>query len=165
MNTTAKVAGGLAAGVLALGGFVAADSFDATPLSATQVVTTSPELKGCNDWPIQLTTKECFAAGTIRTALQNIQPAIQFCKWKAANPGEWSRLRALALTPGGTPQIATWMGTAVMNQLQAYQAVGAPPFELQIQLPPNACGGKLISAPVIGGVTPGQTDVTVTANP
>jgi hypothetical protein len=96
------------------------------------------------------------------TALANVQPAKPFCTWKAANPGEWSRLSAYASS--GTPptQIVTWQGGSILNSLQAYFVTGAPPFTLQITLPPNACGGKLIKPPLIVGVTPGETSATVT---
>jgi len=117
---------------------------------------------GCNDWAGQYTQRECFAAGTLVYALKNIQPAAQFCKWKAANPGEWTRLTGYASTGTHAERIVTWFGASLLNNLEAYFAIQAPTFSLPlVPLPPNACGGKIIAPPVVG-VTPGQTDATVT---
>lgn len=162
MTTRTAIAAGVGAAVLAAGGFAVASSQDIIPLSATATTTTVLSEKGCNDWPGAFTDAECGAAGFTLTALQNIQPAIQFCKWKAANPGEWNRLSAYSSSGTPAQSIITWLGGSINNSLAAYFVTGAPPFTLQITLPPNACGGKLIKPPIISGVTPGETDVTVT---
>lgn len=126
---------------------------------------TSPPATGlmqCEDWSEMLTQRECFAAGAIRNvSLYNMQGAGQFCKWVAANPGEWNRLKAYA--ESGTPPIGivTWFGGHIQNDLQAYFAAGGPPFTILPNTSPNKCKTPL-SPPVVTGVTPGQTDVTVT---
>lgn len=162
MTTRTAIAAGVGAVVVAAGGFVAADQVGIAPLSATSTTTTTLSEKGCNDWPGAFTDAECGAAGFTLTALANVQPAKPFCVWKAANPGEWSRLSAYASTGAQAQNIVTWQGGSISNSLQAYFVTGAPTFTLQITLPPNACGGKLIKPPTISGVTPGETDVTVT---
>jgi hypothetical protein len=161
MNAAGAAAAGAAALALAAGGVIAATSIGDS--SSSSVATTPPS--GCNDWPGTWTQRECFAAGAVQTALANIQPAVQFCKWRAANPGEWSRLQAGARSGVQAASIVTWMGSAVRDQLDSYRYAGAPPFELAIVLPPNACGGKLLAPPAIAGVTPGPTDATVTIAP
>jgi len=159
----------LAAGALAIVGAAGLSTAVATnsiPLSATATTTTTVNAKGCNDWPGAFTDGECFAAGAILTSLSNLQPAVQFCKWRAANPGEWSRLSGYASSGTHAEQIVTWLGGSILNELEAYFATHAPTFTLpRDPLPPNACGGKLLAPPAVGGVTPGQTDVTVTVTP
>ena len=163
MTTRTAVAAGIGAVALLAGGFVTADRLDIAPLNATATTTTTVGAKGCNDWPGAFTDGECFAAGSIQVSLSNLQPAVQFCKWKAANPGEWQRLSDYAATGTQAQTIVTWLGGSILDELQGYFAAHAPPFTLpRTPLPPNACGGKVLAAPVIGAVTPGQTDVTVT---
>jgi len=123
---------------------------------------------GCNDWvtPVPLTTGECQAAGTIRyVALVNLQGAVQFCKWRSANPGEWTRLKEYAKTGAQPLDIVTWMGSSIKNEIEAYFVVGAPSFTMTPNNAPNACTGKLVAPPTLQGVTPGQTDATVTLGP
>ncbi len=161
MTTRAVIAAGALALVGVAGLSTAAVVSDVVPLSAT--TTTTVGAKGCNDWPLPMTDGECGAAGFTLVAFQNLQPAAQFCKWKAANPGEWSRLVAYAASGTPAQTIITWLGGSILNQLQAYFVTGAPTFALpRDPLPPNSCGGKLIAPPVVSGVTPGETDVTVT---
>ncbi len=163
--TTRNVLTASALALVGLGGLATATATDILPLSATETTTVSAGAMGCNDWPSQLTQKECFAAGVILTGFQNLQPAVQFCKWKAANPGEWSRLKTYAATGGTTPpsQIVTWFGSSIRDDLLAYAVIGAPGFALELtNPPPNACTGKLVKPPIVLGVTPGETDATVT---
>lgn len=160
VKALAAVAG---AAVLAIGGYAVADQAGVTPLSATATTTVTGTPMGCNDWQGSYTTRECYAAGTLRTAMENLMPAVQFCKWRDANPGEWSRLKAYLATATPPTQIVTWMGAAIRDEMGAYLNAGGPPYSIPLNpLPPNACTGKLVKAPTIVGVTPGQTDVTVT---
>lgn len=162
MTTRTAIAAGVGAVALAATGFVAG-STDIAPLSATATTTVTATPMGCNDWSGSFTQKECFAAGTLRTALENLMPAVQFCKWKAANPGEWSRLKSY-LSSGTPPtNIVTWLGGSIRDEMAAYLVAGGPPYSVPLNpLPPNACTGKLVTPPTVTGVTPGQTDVTVT---
>ena len=150
----------VAATALAAGGFTASQELGpAETITATTTIAT----KGCNDWPGTFSDGECAAAGATITALQNIQSAVQFCKWKFANPGEWARLVSYAATGTHSTSILTWLGGSIQNSLEAYFGTHAPGFPLPVSpLPANACGGKLLTPPTIQGVTPGQTDVTVT---
>jgi hypothetical protein len=153
-------------GVLLAGGIIASSLAIAVAAPSTDVVTADPQ-PGCNDWPgVQLTYGECQAAGTIRfVALTNLQGAIQFCKWRGANPGEWSRIQGYAETEVLPTNIITWLGGSIKNELEAYFVTGAPTFTILPNTAPNACTGKLVAAPVITGVTPGETDATVTIAP
>lgn len=163
MTTRQTIAAVAGAAVLAVGGFATADQFDALPLSATATTTVTGTPMGCEDWSGSFTQRECFAAGAIRNAsLYNLQGAAQFCKWRDANPGEWSRLKGYSSTGTAATQIVTWLGGHIQNDLQAYFAAGGPPFVLLPNTAPNACTGKLLRPPTVTGVTPGQTDVTVT---
>lgn len=133
------------------------------PFSAAETTTVTGTQMGCEDWTGTFTQRECFAAGVIRNvSLTNLQGASQFCKWKTANPGEWSRLKMYANDGQAPTQIVTWLGNHIQNDLQAYFAAGGPAFLILPNTAPNACTGKLIASPPVQGVTPGQTDVTVT---
>jgi hypothetical protein len=148
-------------------------AFAGTAVVSTQVGPLAPEAStvtvvasagpACGDFPEITDTGACFAAGVLAFVFwPNIQGAVQWCKWRDANPGEWSRLKTYAST-GTTPtQIVTWMGGAMRNALEAYFAAGAPPFTIKPNPAPNACTGKVLAPPTVTGVTPGQTDVTVT---
>lgn len=174
MTSTEKVAAGAAAllSVAAIGVGTSVVLSDSSP-TVTAVVTTPP-LQSCGDWGVTLTMGECQAAGIIRyVALYNLQGAAQFCKWRGANPGEWSRLNAYAGSETPPQNIVTWFGASIRNELEAYFATGAPPMSyktpsgstvagIQPNPSPNACTGKVLAAPSITGVTPGQTDATVT---
>lgn len=161
MTTRTALAAGAGVVALAAAGFVAGGT-DISPLSATETTTVAAGAMGCEDWPVQLTQRECFAAGVIRNvSLSNLQGALQFCKWKAANPGEWSRLKGYATTGTAPTAIVTWFGGHIQNDLQAYFAAGGPPFTILPNTAPNVCKTPL-SPPVVTGVTPGETDVTVT---
>lgn len=161
--TRTTLAAGAAAAVLAVGGFAAASAVDIIPLSATETTTVAAGAMGCEDWAGTFTQRECFAAGVIRNvSLGNLQGAAQFCKWRDANPGEWSRLKGYASSGTVPTQIVTWMGGHILNDLQAYFAAGGPAFTILPNTAPNACTGKLLAPPVVQGVTPGQTDATVT---
>jgi len=132
-------------------------------VTSESVAVTTAEPKNCEDWNITLSDGECFAAGIIRNvSLYNLQGAAQFCKWKGANPGEWSRLKGYAATETEPLNIITWMGGHIKNDIQAYFVTGAPTFTIQPNTAPNACTGKLVTPPVVTSVTPGETDVTVT---
>jgi hypothetical protein len=120
----------------------------------------------CEDWTGTFTQKECFGAGVIRfVALHNLQGAVQFCKWRDANPGEWSRLKGYTASGTLPLNIVTWLGGSIKNDIEAYFALGAPVFTLLPNTAPNACTGKLVKPPVVEGVTPGETDATVTVAP
>jgi hypothetical protein len=156
-----KIVAGVAAVALAAGGAVAGSQLASSTETVT-VAAATPAPPGCNDWPVELTAGECQAAGIIRyVALINLQGAAQFCKWRAANPGEWSRLKGYASS--GTPpaSIVTWLGASIKNDLEAYLATGAPTFTIGANTAPNVCRTP-IPAPAVSGVTPGQTDATVT---
>jgi hypothetical protein len=160
MTTRTAIAAGVGAVVLAAGGFATANEFDITPFSAT--ATTTIGAMGCEDWTVQLTAGECFAAGIIRNVgLHNLQGAAQFCKWKGGSPGEWSRLKAYAETETLPLNIVTWFGGSIKNWLEAYFVTGAPTFTILPNTAPNICKTPL-APPVIAGVTPGETDATVT---
>lgn len=156
MNRTLAIA----ASALALGtvGIVAGSTLTSSESSSTP----TSQTQNCEDWIGSFTSGECFAAGIIRFVfLTNVQGAAQFCKWKGANPGEWSRLNNYAQT-GTTPtNIITWFGAALKNMLESYFATGAPAFTIQPNTAPNICKTPL-SPPQIVGVTPGQTQATVT---
>lgn len=114
-----------------------------------------------------LNSQACFAAGVIRyVSLGNLQGAGQFCKWRSGSPGEWSRLKAYAQQGAAAPpaNIVSWFGNHIFNDIQAYFAAGGPPFTIMPNTAPNACRTPL-PPPVVQGVTPGQTDVTVTVAP
>jgi hypothetical protein len=126
------------------------------------------EPAGCNDWTLSvaLTQRECFAAGILRyVALTNLQGAAQFCKWRAANPGEWSRLRAYAEAPSTKPAITTWFGVGLRDVLEAYSVLGAPPFTIVPNTAPNRCRTPTLAAPVVAGVTADASTATVTIAP
>lgn len=159
----APIAAGVGALALAVGGVVAGSELASSTETVTVVAETTPP--GCNDWPVELTTGECQAAGTIRyVALANLQGAAQFCKWRDANPGEWSRLKGYATTEAPPASIVTWFGSSIKNELEAYFATGAPTFTIAPNTAPNACRTPL-PPPTVAGVTPGQTDATVTIGP
>jgi hypothetical protein len=163
MNTLTKIAAGAGALVLAASGVAVGTQVTDSSSIETVTVMSTPTPPGCNDWPVQLTTGECQAAGVIRyVALYNLQGAAQFCKWRGANPGEWSRLKGYAQTNTSPLNIVTWLGGSIKNELEAYFVTGAPTFTIQPNTAPNACTGKLLAPPVVAGVTPGQTDATVT---
>ena len=116
--------------------------------------------KMCEDWGY-MTDGECFAAGAIRFAyFSNLQGSGQFCKWKAANPGEWSRLQGFAQTNIAPVTIITWLGASIRNSLEAYFGTGAPTFTIPPNTAPNICRTPL-KAPTIGKVTAGQDSVTI----
>ena len=161
MATNRTAIASIAAGavVLAAGAGIVGNNLNS---SATA---TDPTQKNCDLTGMMMTAGECGAASLIRVgSLVNIQPAVQFCKWKAANPGEWARLNSYmhSKDEAEASNIVTWFGASLKNQLQAYFYTGAPEFDLIVNNPPNACGGKLVTPPRITGVTPGETDVTVT---
>jgi hypothetical protein len=156
-----KIAAGVATLALAAGAMVAGSTVaDITP---NESVTAGA--MGCEDWNMQLTSGECFAAGIIRNVgLHNLQGAGQFCKWQPANPGEWSRLKGYAQTEIPPTNIVTWFGGSIRNWLEAYFVTGAPTFTILPNLAPNVCKTPL-PPPVVAGVTPGETDATVTIAP
>lgn len=153
---------GAAAIVVAVGvgvtGSQLRDDNDSPRLTAS-----GPTTMGCNDWPgVFMTSGECFAAGTIRyVSFTNLYNAGQFCKWQAANPGEWNRLQQYAKDKVTPTNIVTWLGGHIKNDLEAYFATGAPTYTMAFTPPPNRCKTP-IAPPTVTGVTPGQTDVTVT---
>lgn len=159
MTTRALFAGAAAVVVLSAAGGTARGTALVPLVSETTVAV------GCEDWTVQLTAGECFAAGIIRNVgLYNLQGAGQFCKWKPANPGEWSRLKTFAETGALPLNIVTWFGGSIKNWLEAYFATGAPTFTILPNTAPNICKTPL-APPVIAGVTPGETDATVTITP
>lgn len=154
-RTLAAVGAALAVGTV---GVVAGSQL----VGSSSPAAVSTTVANCEDWG-PLPASSCFAGGIIRNvSLHNLQGAVQFCKWRDANPGEWSRLKGYAST-GTTPtSIITWMGSHIQNDLQAYFAAGGPVFTIAPNTAPNACTGKLLAPPVVSGVTPGQTSATVT---
>lgn len=155
------IAGAVAA--IGITGFGIGVSGDISPFSATQTQTmlSTPQEPNC-EFGSGIPTPACFAAGIVRNvSLYNLQGAGQFCVWRNANPGEWTRLKDYA-SSGATPsQIVTWFGSHIRNDLEAYFATGAPPFTISPNTSPNRCRTPL-PAPVVAGVIPGQTDATVT---
>jgi hypothetical protein len=93
-----------------------------------------------------------------------LQNAGQFCKWEAANPGEWSRLQGYAATEVQPQSIVTWLGSGLRDEISAYFATGAPPWTILKNYPPNRCKTPL-PPPVIASVTPGETSVTIEIQP
>lgn len=167
----AGVGGAVAFVALAAGGFIAGGT-NISPLSNQSTTTVlaasvpAPPDPNCEFGP-DIPSEACFAAGIIRNvSLSNLQGASQFCKWRTANPGEWNKLTSWAQHAGEPnviePTVLTWMGNHIKNDLQAYFVTGAPAFQILPNTAPNACTGKLLSGPVVSGVTPGQTDATVT---
>ena len=150
--------GGLGALVGHEAGVAFLDESESAPRAAA-----APDEKVCGDFGIVLSDGECSAAGALRfVALYNLQGAAQFCKWKTANPGEWSRLKTYAGTGDATNvNVVTWLGGSIRNILEAYLVTGAPPFTIQPNTAPNVCKTPL-APPVVAGVTTGETDVTVT---
>jgi len=145
-----------AATLLAVGGYVAGAELASPPAS--------PSPSATCELGSGIPTPACHAAGAIRFgAVHNLQGAAQFCRWREANPREWLRLKEYART--GTPptNIVTWFGAAIRNQIEAYFATGAPAFEIAPNTAPNVCRTPL-PAPTVVGVTPGETDVTVTVD-
>lgn len=157
------VAGALAVVAVAAGGFVAADQTGTLPIRAQSNATSQPTVpQNCETWGSGFTQGECLAAGTIRfVGLYNLQGAGQFCKWQVANPGEWARLQSYAQSNIPATNIVTWFGNSIQNELQAYFATGAPSFAISPNTAPNRCRTPL-RPPIVSGVTPGQTDATVT---
>lgn len=152
------------AAALALGGGAAVALNSITSESSTSSVTAvaATPTANCEDWNMQLTQGECFAAGIIRNvSLYNLQGAGQFCKWKSANPGEWTRLKGYAISETPPSNIVTWFGAHIKNDLEAYFATGAPTFIIAPNTAPNVCKTP-VPPPVVSGVTPGETDATVT---
>lgn len=167
-NKTAAAGAAAALAIFATGIVSATVATNAaeTTTTTTQVLApvTDPQMS-CGSWMPLLTAGECGAAGTIRYAsLNNLQGAVQFCKWKAANPGEWSRIKTYAETATMPTNIVTWLGAHIMQDIQAYFYTGAPAFTIQPNTAPNVCKTP-IPAPIIAGVTPGQTDATITIAP
>jgi hypothetical protein len=168
IRSIALIAAAAAAG-LGLGLLVAGD--DILPVSPETRSAEIPEARTlqsgempCGDFGgILMTSGECFAAGTIRfVGLYNLQGAAQFCKWRAANPGEWTRIKTYAGTGDKTNvNVVTWLGGSIVNGLEAYFVLGAPVFTIQPNTSPNRCKTPL-APPVVAGITPGETDVTVT---
>lgn len=161
----AAVAAGFSA--LAAGGFVLGGT-DISPLSATETMTVlaaTAEPPACEDWGVIIPTSSCFAAGIVRNvSLSNLQGAAQFCKWKDTNPGEWNRLMTYASDGQAPARIVTWFGNHIQNDLQAYFAAGGPPFSIKPNMASNICKTPL-APPVVAGVTPDQTQATVTVTP
>lgn len=159
MTNTVKYAAAGAATLLAVGA-VAVGTTQVIDSSSTTA--TTAEYANCETWNVQMTSRECFAAGTLRfVALYNLQGAAQFCKWKPSNPGEWTRITTYAQSGVPPTSMKTWLGAAVVNILQAYFVTGAPPFTIQPNTAPNKCQTPL-SSPTILGVTPTPTTATVT---
>lgn len=149
----------VAAGAAFVGGYAG------SALLSSSAAEPAPATMGCENWAGTYTQKECFAAGVIRNvALYNLQGAAQFCKWRPANPGEWTRLKGYASSGIAPQEIVTWFGASIRNQLEAYFAAGAPAFTIEPNTAPNRCKTP-IAAPIVQGVTPGQTDATITVGP
>jgi hypothetical protein len=163
---------GSAVAVVAAAGIAIGGATMLTDNSTTALVV-APTTQNCGDWGVTMTQGECQAAGVIRyVALYNLQGSAQFCKWRGANPGEWSRLNSYAASATLPQNIVTWFGASIRNEIEAYFATGAPTMSyqtpggtvagIQPNTSQNACTGKVLAAPSIQGVTPGQTDATVT---
>lgn len=137
-----------------------------TQLGGTSTPTVlTPTVAACEDWAINLTRGECHAAGAIRfVALYNLQGAAQWCRWRDANPGEWARLRQMAAMGQPPERIVTWLGNAIRNVLEAYQATGAPPFEIAPNTAPNVCRTPL-ATPKVSATRVDETTATVTIAP
>lgn len=161
MTTTEKVAIGAASVASIAAIAVGSTSTLIDPPSSTAIVS-GPTYANCEDWNVLMTSRECFAAGTIRfVGLYNEQGAAQFCKWQPANPGEWTRITNYSTTGVPPASMKTWLGASIVNWLQAYFVTGAPPFTIQPNTSPNKCKTPL-SSPEILGVTPSQNGATVT---
>lgn len=155
------LAGGAIALALAAGVSTAIVASDSTQDSTPQALVATTPAANC-EYPGPQNAQACFAAGVIRNvSLSNLQGAAQFCKWRSANPGEWTRLKGYASSGTKPTQIVTWLGAHILNDLEAYFAAGAPPFTIAPNTAPNVCRTPL-APPIVAGVTPGQTDATVT---
>lgn len=139
-----KAAAISAAGLIAMG----------TALGGLYFSSAEPPAVGTED-PVCAATEQampewqCGAVGVLRfTFWSNLQPAVQFCKWQAANPGEWARINTYTTTGTRSEPIVTWLGSALANTVQAYFYVGGTPFAIAPNTVPNSCGkGKLIAPP------------------
>ena len=104
---------GVAGVTLALEKMVFLETTTVEPLCGEQgIVPTDPRL--------------CAARGVILYgSLYNIQGAGQFCKWKASNPGEWTRIKEY-LSSRTPAQVITWFGASLRDQVQAYFEADGP---------------------------------------
>jgi hypothetical protein len=132
--------------------------------SSSAAAATTTDLSGCENYPNQLPSSSCLAAGVIRNvSLWNLQGAAQFCNWKKSNPGEWSRIQDYAKTGTAPANIITWFGGHIYNDIQAYFAAGGPTFTIEPNTAPNICKTPLAppKASVVG-VTDTAATVTIT---
>jgi hypothetical protein len=136
MNTASKVAAGLAAAVVFASGGIAGSVLSTESTTAETTTTVEPF---CGESVVPTDPKLCASRGFILYgSLYNIQGAGQFCKWKAANPGEWTRIKAYINTRT-TAQVTTWFGASLRDQVQAYLAADGPTTTMPANNTPNAC--------------------------
>lgn len=104
-----------AASVLFLGGGAVGSQL----APETAAVETFP---ACGEGGPQIDTGLCGAQNAIKAFFHNAQGAGQFCKWKAANPGEWSRVKNMMNNPQTNPPdgVVTWFGASLRDLTQAY---------------------------------------------
>lgn len=147
-----KVAAIATAGAVGVAGLIAGDEW--TNSESTAVAESAVPV--CDSTGTAIDPGACGAQGILlHGALYNIQGAVQFCKWKAANPGEWSRLKGyLAAPSSSTPAIVvTWFGSALRDQIQAYSYAYGNPAQMPAMTAPNACTGRLVAPPTNVQVT------------
>lgn len=106
------------AALLAFGGATGA----VLSTEATESETTTVVLPVCGVTGQPLDESLCTVQGVLLYGMfYNIQGAGQFCKWSAANPGEWARIKGYVTNPSVPPErIVTWFGAALRDAAQAY---------------------------------------------
>jgi hypothetical protein len=143
-KSIAAVAG---AGIIALGaGAFLATQNETAPLSVVETVSSTTS---CGDTNLPEDTRICGVRGfLLNGSLYNMQGAVQFCKWKAANPGEWTRLKSYLASTTPPLNIVTWLGAHIRDDIQAFllanNNIGSTMPENNS---PNICGGKILAPP------------------
>jgi hypothetical protein len=92
----------------------------------------------------------------LRSMLGNLVNAVQFQKWRDANPGEMARLTAFMADPRQEPiAMLTFLGGALVQTMQAYAHAGGAPIlawpQANAPLDPRRKDKKPPSSP--GGLT------------
>ena len=102
----------------------------------------------CGDYNEPEDERVCATRGYLLWGmLVNIQGADQFCKWRAANPGEWTRIKGYLSTGTVQTPIITWFGAGLRDVVQTYFAASGRPVAMPPNTAPNKCGGKLVAPP------------------
>lgn len=136
MTRQARIAAVGAAAALFVGGGALGSQ-----LASESSVAVTEELPFCGEGGPPLDLGLCGVQGTVKGLLYNMQGAAQFCKWRAANPGEWSRVKAMFLSPQKQPPsgVVTWFGASLRDLSQAYAYAEGAPYTIPPNTAPNAC--------------------------